>query len=216
MAFVQKLQLQLTSKLGHHSLSLLFIGLVDEMHTPQTSYSSIPDLFETLIDHKISSSNPLAFFDCFGLSLERFKVLEEVIYYPHSEVFQIGQQYICDEERLLLFLNYVRTKSSFHSFSMSFGFAKGTVRSIFQKSISSLLQVYKQKVVFPSQPTEILGNDKKFIPFRGAFGAIDGCHCAINPTMIKPEEIERWQNRKGVLSTNVLVCCSFGSVLKFK
>ena len=56
-------------------------------------------------------------------------------------------------------------------------------------------------------PLEILDNPDWFPYFKDCIGAIDGSHI---PAHVPSAERDRYRNRKGFLSQNVLAACTFG------
>ncbi|XP_026434306.1 protein ALP1-like [Papaver somniferum] len=58
----------------------------------------------------------------------------------------------------------------------------------------------------PSTPDEIRENPRFYPYFKNCIGAIDGTHI---PAMVSEDEQDVYRNRKGFISQNVLVACSF-------
>lgn len=69
---------------------------------------------------------------------------------------------------------------------------------------------YTANVFLPSNtetvPPEILDDPKRYPFFKDAIGAIDGTHIHSSPSAA---ERERARNRKGLLTQNCLMACSF-------
>ena len=77
-------------------------------------------------------------------------------------------------------------------------------------NIANVIIRYKPRVLhLPTvavTPIEILNNPKFFPYFSNCIGALDGTHIGT----VVPRATERsYRNRKGVLSQNVLACCTF-------
>ncbi|XP_019055133.1 PREDICTED: putative nuclease HARBI1 [Nelumbo nucifera] len=112
------------------------------------------------------------------------------------------------EEQLAIFLNIIGHNERNRVIQERFQHSGETISRHFNnvlKAINSL----SREFLHPPQtttPPEILNNSRFYPYFKDCIGVIDAMHI---PAHIPAKDQSRFRNRKGVLSQNVLVACTF-------
>ncbi|XP_058079801.1 uncharacterized protein LOC131228000 [Magnolia sinica] len=117
-------------------------------------------------------------------------------------------KHIYMEEQLVIFLHTVGHNVRNRVIENQFIRLGETVSRYFTKALDAVVGLYPNFVKLPSAetPPEILSNPKWSTYFQDCIGAIDGIHV---PAYVPALESATYRNRKGILSQNVMVACTF-------
>lgn len=144
-----------------------------------------------------------------GLEPETFRLLQETLC-EYGLAEKCGK--VQPTEKLLIYLDYVRTRRSMRQLRSTYQHSLRTFAKTLHSVNRCLLRLYKEVVIAPdTEPSRIM-DDPKYRPFRGAVGAVDGCHI---PMVIPSAEQNPWRNRKQFISTNVMAACDFDGNFTF-
>jgi hypothetical protein len=116
-------------------------------------------------------------------------------------------------EQLAIGLSFFSSGSTVRQQADLFGRSESTVvkcRSLFVeamlKSSAATIMSYDHWILKNCTGFELPFRDSHYEAFRGCIGAIDGTHFAMK---VPSEDSDRYRNRKGYTSTNVLIGCDF-------
>ncbi|XP_058072322.1 uncharacterized protein LOC131221170 [Magnolia sinica] len=120
---------------------------------------------------------------------------------------------ICMEEQLAMFLHTLGHNATNRAIGSRFSHSGETVSRHFQRVLNAVVGLYPDLVKPASTvtPPEILSNNYWSAYFKDCIGAIDGTHI---PAFVPSHEQAKFRDRKGNVSQNVMVACSFD--LKFQ
>ncbi|KIK14211.1 hypothetical protein PISMIDRAFT_17463 [Pisolithus microcarpus 441] len=122
------------------------------------------------------------------------------------------------EEQLAIFLYAMVMGLSARHVGERFQRSTDTISRYFKKMVEAFSEgpIYGTYVRLPRADSPIpsrIANNPKFYPFfKDAIGAIDGTHIACMPSA---NERDLMRNRKGFLSQNCLVACSFDGLITY-
>ena len=199
---------------------LLLVLIFFERHKRQhrrlarsPGYSNRSALRERLANVR-EGHNPRLCQEWFGMSEACFAAITQYLEL-RPESYR-GIRVISGEEQLALFLDWAREAHSFRGCAKSTRVAPETARRYVRKVAERLCRNALETMTWP-KPHELFGDTPKYQPFRGAVGAIDGCHCPVHESILGGDVLQResWRNRKGFLSTNVLAVSTLGHTLRF-
>ena len=179
---------------------LLFTREDDEPHF------SHPNHFSEHLLHMLQSRHSRRFLDAYGVSSEFFLDLVEFLEIEGTPP-NIPVQ-VTAPEKLALFLLWARSGASVQEVASKHGFARSTVRLCIKQATAALASHFETYVRLPSHIPELMHDDPRFRPLRGAIGAIDGCLCPLNTRMLEARRVECFRDRKGRISTNLMAISS--------
>ena len=128
-------------------------------------------------------------------------------------VLLVNRKHMSVREQVLMFLHLIGHNVRFRAIGGRFFRSTWTIHSYFHIVLGAILKLYPEFVHPPSSstPSKILNNSRFYPWFEDCIGAIDGTHVRAS---VPIEDQNRYRNRKGALSQNVLAAISFDD-LKF-
>lgn len=115
-------------------------------------------------------------------------------------------------ERALIAVHWLATAATVREQSNLFNRGVATIARIREEFINAVLKVFCETFlpgywIRNATPDAVLETGRSYARFfRGCVGAIDGTHI---PVKVKEKDQEKYRNRKGYTSTNVLAVCDF-------
>jgi hypothetical protein len=112
------------------------------------------------------------------------------------------------EEQLVIFLNTISHHVKNRMLQHHFNHSGETISRHFNRVLDAIIKLHPILL----KPPELgvapqIMNTSRFYPyFKDCIGALDGTHI---PAMVSRADQQRWRNRKGFISQNVLAACSF-------
>ncbi|XP_026399632.1 putative nuclease HARBI1 [Papaver somniferum] len=112
------------------------------------------------------------------------------------------------EEKVAIFMLVVGHNERNRVLQERFQHSGETISRHFNAVLDAIVQLADDflQPAGPCTPDEIRDNPRFYPYFKNCVGAIDGTHI---PAMVSEEEQPLYRNRKGFISQNVLVACSF-------
>ncbi|KAE8189196.1 hypothetical protein CF328_g6358 [Tilletia controversa] len=124
---------------------------------------------------------------------------------------------IAPREHLAIFLYTARWAATSRLTAVTFGHSTGTITSSFKRTIQAFLrpEMYQKFIRMPTSDSPVpdrIRRDPSVRAFSAVVGAVDGTHLPARP----PAALrQRFRNRKGTLSFNVLAACSFDMLFQY-
>ncbi|XP_068646366.1 uncharacterized protein [Aristolochia californica] len=112
------------------------------------------------------------------------------------------------EEQLAYFLFIVRQQQSHSVTSEVFDRSNETINKYFNKVLDAIIKIHSDYIKRPSRHihSKFLNNPLYYPYFKDCIGVINGTHIKAH---IPLDQQERFWNKKGFLSQNVMVACTF-------
>ncbi|CAA2933598.1 Hypothetical predicted protein [Olea europaea subsp. europaea] len=112
------------------------------------------------------------------------------------------------EEQLAIFLNIVGHNERNRVIQERFQHSGETISRHFNNVLKAIKSLSREFLQTPPliTPAEILQSNRFYPYFEDCIGVIDGLHI---PAQVPAKDQSRFRNRKGVLTQNVLVACTF-------
>lgn len=120
---------------------------------------------------------------------------------------RIVPSFLCLKEIVAIGLFFLSQNPTIRDQCMIFGLSNKTIqkcRKLFVEAVLKEFSFYFEPIYWNA--TGILDAETEREKFNGAIGAIDGTHI---PIRVFSEDSIRYRNRKGFISTNILIFCDF-------
>ncbi|KAJ4789873.1 nuclease [Rhynchospora pubera] len=157
----------------------------------------------------ILSGNPVRSYTMFRMSSTNFRILCDKI------SSRLNQKKITAEEQLAIFLDGLGHGISIRKLGEYYQHSSETIHRLFKDVLKAILSLYDEYIKLPDANTgvhPIVGPDSRNYLFKDALGAIDGTHIQ---AVVKKAKSDRFRNRKGFISQNVLAACSFDMLFQY-
>ncbi|KAJ4747225.1 nuclease [Rhynchospora pubera] len=157
----------------------------------------------------ILTGHPIRCYNAFRMTIGNFHRLCQKI------SNQLNTKRTIAEEQLAIFLACVGHGLSIRKLQEEFQHSTETIYRIFKDVLKAILSMRDEYIKLPDSSAGIhpfVGPNSRNHLFKNALGAIEGTHIQ---AVVKKKKMERFRNRKGFLSQNVLVACSFDMIFQY-
>ncbi|OWZ18665.1 Nuclease HARBI1 [Phytophthora megakarya] len=149
-------------------------------------------------------SNGKLFHDSFRMSAQAF-----------DELFKLCQPCISGSVRgqcelLGVALNWIGTAATCRAQEVLFDLSYSTVPKYITRGVKAIVQALNERLAITTAVLESFSSTHPY--FDQALGAIDGTHLVIE---ISQDDIARFRNHKGYITTNVLIFCDWNMKVCF-
>jgi hypothetical protein len=116
------------------------------------------------------------------------------------------------ELSFLIFFENIMQGCTTRNQGINWGLSTSTISKSITVCIKIIIALYKDLVnlALPDEMVETKLNNVRYKYFKGAIGAMDGTHITVR---IKPDLHGTFKNRKGIITTNILILCNFNLVV---
>ncbi|KAJ4771081.1 nuclease [Rhynchospora pubera] len=190
--------------------TLLVVMLKDESTSlhfkqPQNARSLVG--FQFVND--ILTGHPMRCYNIFRMTSTNFHILCQKI------SSSLNTKKTSAEEQLAIFLLCVGHGCSIQKLAGDFQHSAESIYGFFKDVLKAILSLRDEYIKVPDSSAGVhplVGPNSGNYLFKDALGAIDGIHIQ---AVVKGDNIERFRNRKGFLSQNVLAACSFDMLFQY-